>query len=56
MDKDTLEPQLENIMYNYMQSSVMMFGPLVRFGITYKTNEPGYCCYTKKYLHNFKVL
>ena len=36
MNKETLEPKLENVMYNYMNCSMMMFGPLVRFGITYK--------------------
>ena len=36
MDKETLMPKLENIMYNYMNCSMMMFGPLVRFGITFK--------------------
>ena len=42
-------------MYNYMNCSVMMFGPLVRFSITYKTNQPGFTNYTRKYYHNFKV-
>ena len=56
MDKETLEPKLENIMYNYMGCSVMMFGPLVRFGITIKVGQPGFTLYTKKYYHNFKVL
>ena len=36
IDKETLEPKLENFMYNYMNCSMMMFGPLVRFGITFK--------------------
>ena len=56
MDKETLMPKLENVMYNYMNCSMMMFGPLVRFGITFKQNQPGYTLYTKKYYHNFKVL
>ena len=38
IDKQTFEPTLENVMNNYMNCSVMMFGPLVRFSITYKTN------------------
>jgi hypothetical protein len=32
-----------------------MFGPLVRFSITYKTNQAGFTNYTRKYYHNFKV-
>lgn len=38
IDKKSFEPELENVMYNYMNCAVMMFGPLVRFAITYKTN------------------
>lgn len=33
----------------------MMFGSRVRFGITYKTNQPGFQIYTRKFFHNFKV-
>lgn len=55
IDKDTFMPTLENVMYNYMQCSVMMFGSRVRFGITYKSNQPGFSVYTRKYFHNFKV-
>jgi len=34
---------------------MMMFGSRVRFGITYKSNQPGFQIYTRKYFHNFKV-
>jgi hypothetical protein len=33
----------------------MMFGTRVRYGITYKTNQPGFQIYTRKFYHNFKV-
>jgi hypothetical protein len=33
----------------------MMFGTRVRYGITYKTNQPGLTIYTRKYYHNFRV-
>ena len=33
----------------------MMFGTKVRYGITYKTNQPGFQVYTRKFYHNFKV-
>lgn len=36
IDKQTLEPKLENVMYNYMKCTMMMFGRRVRYGITYK--------------------
>lgn len=42
-------------MYNFMGCSQMMFGPLVRYGVTYKANEPDFTIYARKYFHNFKV-
>lgn len=33
----------------------MMFGPRVRYCITYKANEPNFLIYTRKHYHNFKV-
>ena len=33
----------------------MMFGARVRYGISYKQNQPGFQIYTRKYYHNFKV-
>ena len=42
-------------MYNNMQCSQMMFGARVRYGVTYKTNQPGFTLYSRKYFHNFKV-
>lgn len=55
IDKETFEPNLENVMYNFMGCSQMMFGTRVRYGITYKANQPGFQIYTRKYWHNFKV-
>jgi hypothetical protein len=53
--KETFEPTLENVMYNNMQCSVMMFGAKVRFGVTFKANQPNFTIYSRKYGHNFKV-
>ena len=36
MDKETLLPTLENVMYNYMDCVQMMIGPKVRYCVTYK--------------------
>jgi len=36
MDKETLIPSLENVMYNFMGCSQMMFGKKVRNCITFK--------------------
>lgn len=55
IDPETCVPTLENVMYNFMNCSVMMFGARVRYSLTYKANQPGIQIYTKKYLHNFKV-
>jgi len=55
IDKETCEPKLENVMYNFMQCSQLMFGARVRYGIAYKTNQPGFQIYTRKFYHNFKV-
>lgn len=53
--KETFQPTLENVMYNNMSCSVMMFGARVRFGVTYKANQPDFTIYTRKFGHNFKV-
>jgi len=55
IDKKTLMPKLENVMYNYMNCSQMMFGSKVRYGISYKTNQKSFVIYRRKYEHNFKV-
>ena len=38
IDKKTLMPELENVMFNYMGCNQCMFGSLVRYAVTYKTN------------------
>ena len=34
----TLMPTLQNVMLNHMKCNMMIFGPKVRYGVTYKTN------------------
>ena len=48
-------PILENVMYNFMQCSQLMFGSRVRFAVSFKTNQPGLMIFTRNYFHNFKV-
>ena len=36
IEQETLEPILENVMYNYMNCTQTMFGSKVNYGITYK--------------------
>jgi hypothetical protein len=55
IDKETFEPEMENVMYNYMKCTQCMFGKRVRYGITYKNNERGFDVYQRKYMHNLKV-
>ena len=33
----------------------MMFGAKVRFGVTFKANQPNFTIYSRKFGHNFKV-
>ena len=49
VDKETLLPTLENVMFNYMQCQQMMFGSKVKYGITFKTNERSFTIYKRKY-------
>lgn len=55
IDKESLMPVLENVMFNFMNCSQMMFGPKVKFCITYKNNERGFDVYTRKFTHGLKI-
>ena len=48
-------PELENVMFNYMNCTQMMFGSKVKYCITYKTNQKSFDIYTRKYEHDFRV-
>jgi hypothetical protein len=57
IDKISMVPTLENVMANppYMSCSQLMFGARVRFGVSFKVDQPGFTIFTRKYFHNFKV-
>lgn len=55
IDPVTFEPQLENVMYNYMLCNQMMIGAMKRYSITYKQNERSFEIYQRKYMHNLRV-
>ena len=55
MDLETYEVKLENVMNNFMNCSIMMFGAKVKYGLTFKSNEAGFDIYRKKYEHDFKI-
>ena len=42
INKKTLQPTLENVMYNFMECSQLMFGSRVRFGISFKFGQPNF--------------
>ena len=53
INEKTLMPELENCMYNFMDCTVMMFGSLSRYCITYKAGQIGFNIYRRKYYHRF---
>ena len=55
IDYHSLEPELENVMFNFMECDQMIFGSQRRFCITYKKNEPNFEVRTRKYNNNFKI-
>ena len=55
IDMETYEAVMENVMNNFMNCSIMMFGALGKYGITYKTNEGNFDVYRRKYIHDYKV-
>ena len=55
IDKDTLQPIMENVMFNFMNCNQMMFGSKVKYSVTYKTNQRSFDIYRRKYWHDFKV-
>ena len=55
VDKNTYMPTLENIMFNNLDCSQLMFGARVKFGLAFKTGECNLKLYSRKCFHNFKV-
>jgi hypothetical protein len=55
IDPVTLMPNLENVMFNFMNCNQMMFGSKVRYCITYKTNQRSFEVHTRKFDHDFKA-
>jgi hypothetical protein len=55
IDFENFMPDLENVMYNFMSCSQMMYGKRVRYCITYKENQCSFDCYQRMYMHNLRV-
>ena len=47
INQRTLMPELENVMFNFMKCSSLMFGARVRHGIAFKVNQPGFEIFTR---------
>jgi hypothetical protein len=56
IDYETLEPTLENVMFNLMECDQMLFGSKRKFCITYKKNEANFEVRTRKYHNDFRIL
>ena len=54
IDLNTLKPQLENVMMNYMGCTEMMVGAKVKYCITYKQNQKSFDIRKRRYIHDFK--
>ena len=55
IDPVTFVPTLENVMFNYMNCSQMMFGSLVRYCVTYKTNQKSFDIHRRKFIHDYRL-
>lgn len=55
INKRTFMPELENVMYNFIQCSSLMFGAKVRYGVAFKAGQPDFEIFTRRCYHNFKV-
>ena len=55
IDLKTYVPQVRNVMNNFMQCGMIVFGEASRFCITYKPNQPNFLKYKRKMEHDFRV-
>jgi len=55
MDKETLEPKLENVMFNYLACTQMLFGKKVKYSVTFSAGQRAFDIHRRKATHNFKV-
>jgi hypothetical protein len=55
INKDTFLPELENVMYNFIKCSSLLFGARVRYSIAFKSGETSFDIFTRRCYHNFKV-
>jgi len=49
IDEKTLIPQLDFVMYNFMDCTHMLFGSWSKYCITYKVGQSGFFIHARKY-------
>ena len=54
-DEKNFHPVLQNVMYNFTQSSMLLFSEDQKFCISFKTNQQDLSLYKRKMIHDFKV-
>jgi hypothetical protein len=47
--KEPYLPSIENVMYNFMRCNNLMFGKMVKNGIAFTINKPGFTLFRKKF-------
>ena len=53
---ETGEPYLTNVVNNFMECSMMMYGVGGKYCVTFKSGQREFDIYKRKYVHDFKVL
>jgi hypothetical protein len=48
-------PELENVMYNFINCSSLLIGSMRRYAIGFKASQRNFEVFTRKHYHNFKV-
>lgn len=55
LDKETLLPRVENVMFNSTGSFQMIIGTKSRYSITFRMKQSGFMVMSKKHTNNFRV-
>lgn len=55
IDPKTLMPELENVMYNFINCSSLLIGSMKRYAVGFKASQKDFEVFTRKQYHNFKV-
>jgi len=55
IDSETLMPHLENVMFNYLSCSKLLFGARGFYCISYQEGQRSYTVHRRKYDHDLKI-